>query len=188
MKGVVSLLDDYHSDLVADLWQQFDREFDLREVYEFPCPHLPLHLAEDYDFASLDMVMRRMARTTAPFTVRTAGIAVQMEEPLKVDVSVVRGFDLFQFHQKLWYELAPAVTQADHRYHPDYWVPGIPLATGDVQQSLLPNLMWVLSHEQFNWEFTIDNLCYIEDPGYREARPLLQLELTGEPVYAINHW
>jgi hypothetical protein len=188
MKGVVSLLDSYHSDQVGAMWDRLNREFGLSGVYECPYPHVAFHTAQDYDFAALEIVLRRFSRTVAPFRVRTTGLSIIMEEPPTLSIALVRSFDLFRFHQRLWYEVAETAEGARQSCFGDYWMPGITLATDDVQQSLLPNILWTLSHQDFKWEFTIDNLCYVEDMGSAGSRPVLQIDLTGEPERIINQW
>ena len=79
MKGVISLLDSRHSDLVGELWDRLNREFGLSGVYETPFPHILYHTAQDYDYGSLELVLRRISRTTVPFTVRTSGLGILME-------------------------------------------------------------------------------------------------------------
>ena len=182
MKGVISLLDSRHSDLVGELWDRLNREFGLSGVYETPFPHILYHTAQDYDYGSLELVLRRISRTTVPFTVRTSGLGILMEDPPKVFVALVRGFELFRFHQRLFFEVTPTAVRQHPSGFPENWMPGVALATGDVQQSMLPGIMWMLSHQTFDWEMTIDNLSYVDDLGSLETRPCLNLDLTGDAL------
>ncbi|MFN0121717.1 MAG: 2'-5' RNA ligase family protein [Blastocatellia bacterium] len=180
MKGVVSLLDKRLADHVGYIWDVLNRELGLNGVYATPYPHILFHSAREYDFSRLDPALRSFARHAPPFTVRTTGLGVLMEDPAKLYITVTRGFEINRFHQQLWEHISTAALHVDNTLFPELWIPGITLAENDLQQSMLPRIMWLLSGMDFNWEFTIDSLCYFDDMGGGDSRPFLDLDLTGE--------
>ena len=165
MHGVVSLLDDGHYRMVEELWAELAQRFGLRGIAHTPYPHFSYHLAESYDLALLEPVLRRFADNSGGFSIRTTGLGVFTGPRPVLYVPVVRSTALTRFQRELWPELAKVAGGVVDYYHPENWIPHITLATEDLTRESLCAAMGWLADRSFNWEIKINNLALIHDTG-----------------------
>ena len=169
MHGLVSLLDDEHFRLVEEIWDELERDFGVRNLYVTPFPHFSYQVAETYDMELAAGVLSEVARTTAPFTVRTTGLGIfNITHPV-LYVPVVRSPELSDLHEMLWREVTRAATGATEYYRPEMWMPHITLAHGDIDIDRLTAAVRGLSARNFHWEIRIDNLTVIYDTGTEQG-------------------
>ncbi len=181
MHGIVSLLDKDHYQLVEDIWVGLEEALGLNGVYTTPYPHFSYHVAEHYDIEALKPLLQEIAAETAPFEVLTTGLGIFTEgiSPI-VYVNVARDPQLSAINARLWPLLSNASAGIVDYYHPRQWVPHITLGHGDVTRENLSSVIGVLSHWDFTWKISVDNLALLFNPG--DARhDILQFRfpLTG---------
>ncbi len=169
MHGLVSLLDDKHFRLVEEIWDELEKDFGVRNLYVTPFPHFSYQVAETYDMELAAGVLSEVARSTAPFKVRTTGLGIfNITHPV-LYVPVVRSPELSDLHETLWREVTRTATGATEYYRPEMWMPHITLAHGDIDIDRLTVAVRGLSGRNFHWEISIDNLSVIFDTGTEQG-------------------
>jgi 2'-5' RNA ligase len=163
MHGVVSLLDERHCGLVEELWAELARRFGLRGIAQTPYPHFSYQVAESYELALLEPILRRFADNSGGFNIRTTGLGVFTGPKPVLYVPVVRSTALTRFQRELWPELSRVAGGVVDYYHPENWIPHITLATDDLTPQSLCAVMGWLADRSFNWEIKINNLALIQD-------------------------
>lgn len=169
MHGIVSLLDDSTYQLVEEIWAELDRELGVRGIAITPYPHFSYHVAEQYDFEPLEVLLKPFAAETPRFQVTTAGLGIFTGPLPIVYVTVTRSPLLTQLHQALWPAVNPLAAGINAYYQPDNWVPHITLGHGDITWDNLPAVIHLLGGRNFAWTIPVDNLALIVDNG--DGRP-----------------
>jgi 2'-5' RNA ligase len=161
MHAAVSLLDDPYYSLVVDLWRELELDCGLQGVNLTPLPHISWHIAAEYDFARLGLILQRLADQTRPFTVHTSGLGLFTGESPVIFIPVVKDSGLARFHQEVWESVQPVAVDGSSHYAPGVWVPHITLAHGDVDSPKLGCAIQKLAFRRFNWEIQIDHLALV---------------------------
>ncbi len=170
MQGIVSMLDEVHSALVEEISDELAHELDVSGLYETAFPHFSYHVAEKYDAENGEEALRRVARGTSPFRVRTSGLGIFTGVKPILYVPVVRSPELARIHQEIWRHVVPAVpAPVTNYYHPEMWVPHVTLAQGGIDQDKLAEIVRRLSARNFHWELTVNNLSIIYDDGTKQG-------------------
>src|ERR1044071_2326309 len=102
MQGVVSLLDDQHYARVEAIWEELGQKFDVRGMYVTPYPHFSFQVAEAYDEAAWEHLLKGLAPRTSPFRVRTAGLGIFTVANPILYIPIVRSPSLSEFHREIW--------------------------------------------------------------------------------------
>ena len=76
MPGIVSLLDHRHATQVATVWASLQDRLGLQGMDVPPFPHVSYHVAEQYEVALLEPMVRAFAMHTAPVEVVTTGLGI----------------------------------------------------------------------------------------------------------------
>jgi 2'-5' RNA ligase len=175
--GVVSLLDEPHSELVEQMWDELQSEFGLTGVRRTPWPHFSYQVG-DYDTVRIHEVLERFARTMSPFVVTTAGLAVFTGAQPVLYVPVVRTAQLSRRHQALWNAIGDACVDSVAYYTPADWVPHVTLAEHDLNGESLTAAVGLLSRRSLHWTIEIDNLAFI-DATAPEQKLTARFQLRG---------
>ena len=176
MNGIVSLLDADHEVMVRTLWSELERDFDVKRVREeVPFPHITYQGARRYALKRMDTILERLARETAPFTVRTAGLGIFGGPHPVLGITVVRDRALDDFHRRVWNAVGDAASELAPNYAPgDRWMPHITLAQGDLTTENLPAIAGALGQRTFEWDIHLDNLAFFNESeqvaGYEVRR------------------
>lgn len=168
MHGIVSLLDDTHYQQVEAIWVELKREFGVRGVYITPYPHFSYHVASQYNFEMLELLLHTFASEQKPFRVKTTGLGIFTGQQPVLFISVVRSTYLTKFHQALWHKLVETGQARDNSqdyYVPDNWIPHITIGFGDVDCQMLANIIHYIGERPFLWDISIDNIALIYDTG-----------------------
>jgi 2'-5' RNA ligase len=166
MNGIVSLLDNTTYQTVEEIWAELDRELGLRGIYITPYPHFSLHVAEQYDYTQLELLLARFAAETPTFQATTAGLGIFTGPLLPVVyITVTRSPLLTKLHQALWPLVEPVSAGINAYYHPDRWIPHITLGHGDITWENLPDVIRLLNGRNFAWTIPINNLAILADDG-----------------------
>jgi 2'-5' RNA ligase len=161
MNGIASLLDQPTTNRVKNIWQELESRCGLVGVQSTPFPHFSWQVTEGYDLLRLEKTLRKLARQTQPFTVRTAGLGIFTGENPVIYVPVVKEESLLRFHTLLWKQTEGIAILPAVYYAPDQWVPHITLAYNDVQKDNLNCALQTLVFESFDWEIRIDNFVFV---------------------------
>lgn len=166
MDGIAACLDQPHNTIVRDLWDELAGDFGISALLQkVPIPHFSYHVAERYDQAGVESVLRKYAALQKPFKVRGTGLAIFTGQVPVLYVPIVRTSELSHIHTALWPHLTEhAVGTSDH-YHPERWLPHITLAHGDLSGANLSAVLQRWASRTFEWEITIDNISLICDVG-----------------------
>jgi 2'-5' RNA ligase len=162
LHGVVSLLDDTHHQAVQELWAELAERFGLKGLYTTPFPHFSYNVAEAYEIEQLELTLQRIAHRLSSFQVRACGLGLFTGKTPVLYVPIIRNSKLTQLHRLLWEEIPVKNSNAVAYYHPENWVPHIPLALGDTHKSKLAEVIDWLSDREINWEITVSNLSFIQ--------------------------
>ncbi len=166
MNGIVSLLDADHEVMVRALWSELERDFDVKRVREeVPFPHITFQGAGRYALKRMDTILQRLARDTAPFTVRTAGLGIFSGPHPVLTIAVIRDRALDAFYRRVWEAVGDAASDLAPYYYAsgDRWMPHITLAQGDLTADNLPAIASGLSQRPFEWDIRLDNLAFFNE-------------------------
>jgi 2'-5' RNA ligase len=168
--AVVSLLDPAHTVKVERIWEDLRQHLGLTGVLVTPWPHFSFQVASSYtDRAELEARLHQFAERTAPFAVRTVGLASFPEPFPVVYVAVAKGAALGALHASLWSKVSPLAHGGVPYYQPDRWTPHITLAHGNTRpqtplsSSELTAVVRHLADQDFSWQVSIDNVALIWD-------------------------
>jgi len=179
MHGLVSLLPKPYYERVEALWNKLVRNHGLRGIRVTPYPHFSWQIASDYDFDAISLVMDEIAKTTEPLLARTGGVAIFSGPNPVIYISVVKDPKLLKLHTNIWERTQTISTGLSPYYSPPNWMPHISLAYGDVTKENIGPVMKMLAFQDFNWEFTIDDLSLIYEPDGETGALKYQYKLTG---------
>lgn len=179
MHGLVSLLPEHHYKRVEGIWQDLEDDFGLAGIRVTPYPHFSWQIAETYDVEALARIAQTIAAESRPFLVRTSGLGLFSGPRPVIYIPVVKTAELLAFHAQVWERCQSAAQGLSPFYSPDQWMPHISLAYTDVTESNIgPVLRW-LAFVPFQWEFTVDNLAFIEEPAGEVGRLAFQVPFQG---------
>jgi 2'-5' RNA ligase len=129
-----------------------------------PFPHFSWYIAERYNFDQLEEKLALIARETAPFNIRTAGLGMFTGENPVVYINIVKDSQLLELHQHIWLETQSMGSGISPLYAPDQWMPHITLANRDVTDDNLPCIFSTLGGRAFTWQIRVDHFAL----GYQE--------------------
>lgn len=161
MYGIVSLLDSEHDTMIESIWKEFKARFGVHGVHRTPVAHFSYHVAQRYDESKLDALLRPIVREVEPFTVRTNGLGIFTGENPVLYVTIGCSEALCKLHRRLWEPMSSAAFEPHPLYHPARWVPHITLAEGDIDHTMLPDVIRLLSRRNFYWEIKVDNVVLL---------------------------
>ncbi len=169
MHGIVSLLDETHTDLVNQLWEELKRRFGVGNPAATFVPHFSYQVAAGYAVEKVEEILADVARETAVFTTRAEGIALFPSEMNIIYIPVVRNLALTQLHERLWTAVSPHSQGSVLYYTPPRWFPHITLAHDDITpDNLGPIVAWMHS-QTIAWTITVDNLALVSDENGRHS-------------------
>lgn len=182
MQGIVSLLPPDYSSQVKALWDELYTEFGLQGVQITHYAQFSWQIVQEYDFQQLDPILEEIARRTSPLKVRTAGIYLLTGPRPVIAIGIVKTIPLIKLQEELWNRLTEIATDPSPLYHPQAWLPHIPLAFEDVTQENLSAIIGKLGFRPLAWEMTIDNLSVLSQEPGNASELSLQYPLNGEIV------
>lgn len=167
MHGIVSLLDDQHTELVEKMWAEMAQRFGVSSPAATAVPHFSYHVAEDYDLDRLADILERVAGVTAVFPIQTAGIAIFPGPKSIIYIPVARSMALTQLHERVWTAVNPISQGSVAYYAPDGWFPHITLAHSDITPDNLGPIITWLHGQTIAWTIPVDNLALVVDDNGR---------------------
>lgn len=179
MQGIVSLLDAASEQAVRALWNELDRDWNLREgVRSAPIPHISYHVAETYDLTRIGHIPRRVAVETPPLRARIIGLDRFTEIEPVLYLAVERSAALLTLHASIWRAVEDAGIARDawKVYAPTYWVPHLTLAMGDLTEETLKAVRAAWSGRDLKRSLNISAISLFAERSYT---PLEQVQLSG---------
>lgn len=169
---------------VRETWQKLDRELGLRGVLVMPFPHFSYQIAEGYDRTNLEKSLSELAEETAPFEIRTTGLATFGGPWPVVYVAVRADAGLRALHERTWNRCAPHARNTVPYYRPGAWTPHITLAHGD-ETSAAPlsddqtrAVLRLLNPKEYRWTVSVENIALVWDDGSVQ-RPVRTFPFRG---------
>lgn len=161
MHGLVSLLDQAHTEQVEVIWQLLKYQCGLSGVKTTPYPHFSWQVAKGYDWDALGNRLVEIAQAFSPFQVRTSGLGLFTGEQPVLYIPVVRTSVLHALHLRIW-EVSRSISMDISPYYaPDSWKPHITIAQGDLNLDTVSCAIQQLARQNFDWVIPIDNLAVI---------------------------
>jgi 2'-5' RNA ligase len=164
MHGLVSLLPKPFYQQVESIWQSLENEMGLCGIRVTPYPHFSWQIADDYEQERLKPILERIASQTKPFPVHTTGMGLFTGPKPVIYISLVKTFELMQFHSMVWESILETSTAASPYYRPGSWMPHISLAYGDVTLENIGEVMKKLAFQNYEWKMQVDNFAFIYEP------------------------
>jgi 2'-5' RNA ligase len=185
LHGVVSLLDPGATMRIRETWAKLERELGLRGVLVMPYPHFSYQIAGGYDRAAIEISLSQLADETAPFEVRTAGLATFEGQWPVVYVAVKMNSRLRSLHERVWNRCLPYARNTVLYYRPEVWTPHITLAHGE-EHNYVPlsteqvrAVLGSLNPKEYRWTVSVENLALVWDEGSVQ-RPVRTFPLRGQ--------
>ena|SRR5215216_5266222 len=168
MHGVVSLLDEKHYSLVEAIWSDLQKELGVQGLCRTPFPHFSYHIAQHYDLSLIEPLLKKLARSTNEFQVKTAGLGIFSGQHPVLYIPVVRSQELSRLHAEVWDEVEKASEGSMQYYRSEMWVPHITVADeGRLTEHLTQIVSW-LSGREYIWEIAVGNFALIYDNGTKQ--------------------
>ncbi|RPI85436.1 MAG: hypothetical protein EHM41_10910 [Chloroflexi bacterium] len=164
MHGITTLLNVEQSSQVEELWQFLDKSCGLTGVMITPIPHFSWQVAEAYDMEGTKAILQEMAVDACPFQVYTTGLGIFTGDQPVLYIQIAKSKPLQELHEQLWTRLEKVCSGCKDVYSPQYWVPHITLAHGDVDENGLMCALKKLAFMQFHWEILVDHFAFAYQP------------------------
>ena len=178
MYGVISILDDKHTQQVRQLWQELNDKLDIPSIHKVAVPHFSYHVADHYEWEPLKRHLKFITQQIAAFTIKTTGLGLFTGAYPVVFVPILRTSILDVVHQKIWNMMVSLnISTNDMAYYQlPQWVPHITLAYSNVGHDKLPDVFRLLSERDFAWDININNISII---GGEESQ-VVRFPLRGQ--------
>jgi 2'-5' RNA ligase len=165
MHGLVTLLPEPFYSKVNTLWDGLETEFGLNGIRVTPYPHFSWNIAERYRRPSLDLVLAEIAAESSTIPVQIDGIGLFAAPRPVLFLKVLRNPDLNALHARLWENMQRVADGLSEYYSPEQWQQHVSLAYGDLESEQVPEVRtWLEAQEAYDWDFKVDNICYIYEP------------------------
>lgn len=180
MHGLVTLLPDPFYAQVEALWDGLEANFGLTGIRITPYPHFSWNIAEEYARPAMDWAVAETGLETPIFKVQTDGIGLFLAPRPVVFIKVLRNPILDALHKQLWERMLPISTDLNAYYNAENWQPHISLAYGDLTAERMYEVRtWLETQGSFQWEMTVNNICYIHEPDGQVGEMQLNVLLRG---------
>jgi 2'-5' RNA ligase len=166
MNGIASLLDASAYTQVVSIWQELETECGLTGIKITPLAHFSWQVAEKFDLDKTAEILERIARKSKPFPASASGLRIFSGQVPVLYIPVVKDENLLRFHANLWEETRLVVEGSNRHYLPQFWIPHITLAYGDVDSIKLDCALQRLAFKPLNLEIQVNNLALVyQDNG-----------------------
>jgi 2'-5' RNA ligase len=173
VNGIVSLLDDRHTNQLAQCWRMLEERCGLKGKNTAMPPHFTWQVVERYDLTQFEPLVRALAWATEPFTIRTSGLGIFSGRSPILYVQIIKDAHLLHLHEQIWrYSQCCAIRPSPY-YTPANWVPHITLFSGETTAESFSCAVDAVTFEPFEWEIRVDNLALICPETELEALNLL---------------
>ncbi len=179
--AIVSILNQPFDSQIGALWNILERRCGLSAIRRTPIVHFSWQIAAQYQFDKLAELLRDIARSSAPFHARSAGLALFTGEQPVLYIPIVRTAAMSDIHDRVWEKTHRLGEQPSEHYSPARWMPHITLAHGDLNLNNLDCPVMSLADRELNWEIPVDNLAVIYQEPDQVGRLRFRIPLAGDP-------
>lgn len=164
MHAVVMPLPEPLDSRIRQTWRALYERFGLSVAISHP--HLSLHVAEEYAFDSLPVVLSDLSATGAPLATTITGLGLfQQPDAAVVYLAVTRTPDLSRWHERVYTAVQPVATRLHPLYSPEHWTPHITLLER-APLALTGHLLdWLLVGDAWSGSMRLDSLALMRDTG-----------------------
>ena len=159
MPGVIALLPAPFSARVEQLWEAMERQFGVPRGYPGAIPHISFHIGNHDIETGAETVVERVANSTRPFNVFTAGLGTFGGPTPVLHLMVARSPAAASLAERLERELAEAgFPSTDSYFTPDRWMPHVTIAHRNLEGLALGPLLEWLVKQPLAWEISLGSL------------------------------
>jgi 2'-5' RNA ligase len=169
MNGIASLLDAPAYTQVVSIWQELETECELTGIKITPLAHFSWQVAEKFDLDKTAEILERITRKSKPFPASASGLGIFSGQVPVLYIPVVKDENLLRFHANLWEETRSVVKGSNRHYLPQFWIPHITLAYGDVDSIKLNCALRRLAFKPLNLEIQVNNLALVYQDNDEEG-------------------
>ena len=159
LSGVVSTFDAAAYLKVRAVWRELHDRFGLAILQEGLVPHFSWHIAEEYDLDGLDQKLAELSAQIAPFDIHTNGLGVFTGENPVLYLTIVKDAALMALHRTIWQACEAFAQGSSPFYAEQSWIPHVTLASADLQQENLPEILRSLVERDFSWTMHVETIC-----------------------------
>lgn len=179
MHGIVSLLDEPNYSRVEQLWLELEHDCGLSGIKVTPIPHFSWQVALDYDLDLLRPVLKEIAASARPYTVRTAGVGMFSGPKPVVFINVVKTDIMLSFHKIIWEKTRQTAIDISPLYAPTSWIPHITLAHNDMVWPSVSCAIQKLVYRPFNWEILVSSISVISQAEGLVGEESMHFDFAG---------
>ena len=180
MYGIVTIVEGAVGARVEAVWASLRERHGADVTRGHNVPHVSFHVADDYDLATVEQLLERVAAGQRPFEAPLFGLGVlplEEEGGNVVMLNVARSPQLSALHEALWEEASAAGVGVIDHYHPEVWFPHLTLGDHPSLGARAPEIVALL-RPQAPRSLRVENLAVIEEMPYgHEVR--LRVALAG---------
>lgn len=177
MYVIAALLDAHHDRVVRRLYTELETELGIRSPFVLPiphCTHLQTSLVQEQPLTD---ALERFSSRQAPYSLRTAGLALFTGQKTALYIPVIRTTRLNAVHDQLLGHVTASVGSISGPYRHDLWVPHITLVLPQSGREILPAVVQRLIDRDFDWEIQVEELAVLSDQS--PHKPLWRFPLRG---------
>ncbi len=163
MYGIVTIVEDEWGDLVRKMWSDLKSSQGSEAVVGFSLPHFTYHVADDYDMATVERLLKKLASNTQEFSVPSGGLAMYPGDEGILYINMVRSPNLTRLQDALWDEATKAGTNVVRLYHRDRWLPHVTIANYRKAMNELPQLAATFETARVPRKIPVNNLAIIKE-------------------------
>jgi 2'-5' RNA ligase len=161
MLAIASLLDPTTDQQTKNLWRFLEDKCGLAGIKTTPYPHFSWLSCDDLNWAPVSKNLARIAINVKSFKASTAGLGIFSGSKPILYVSVVKTPELLDIHQKIWRKVRHHLVNPQDYYLPEYWMPHITIAQGDLTPANLSCALQDLAFVTMSFEIIINNISVI---------------------------
>jgi hypothetical protein len=178
---VVSTFDAASYLKVRAVWRELHDRFGLATLQEGLVPHFSWHIAADYDLAGLEHKLMEISAQIAPFDIHTNGLGVFTGENPVLYLAIVKNAALMKLHRTIWRACEPFAQGSSPFYTEQAWIPHVTLASADLQQENLPDVLRSLVERDFAWTMHVESICVGRNTLGQVGELDCKFDLEGKP-------
>lgn len=187
MSALVSTIPEPYYTTVQNIINDLHKRFGIYGSVPLKWPHFS-YQGGIYNFEKLASAIREFSTCCSPIVIQTEGIGVFYGKNPVIYIKVKKSPALQALHKKIFEHFISYVTGGLNEYYrPEIWHPHITVASGYITNDDLESILGYLNKHNFFWNFTIDNLSFIQSQTQNPSEWALMFESTfGQGVRKIN--
>ncbi len=161
MEGIISLLDHESDQMVREIWQYLDSQFNIKQAQESLAPHISWHVAKCYPHESMKLWVTKQAKETTRFSIQSSGVGIFMVPSPVLYISLSVTMEMMKIHTDIYTYADKISMEPNPYYRPSIWIPHITIAQGDIHLSQMGEILAGMQAFSLNRKILIDNFAYV---------------------------